>query len=264
MGRNIAPMSATAVKNLKYPLAKKQADGKPLNPVFIAVGGVPGLLLQITQFGSKSWAYRYRLGATRRTMGLGSYDHKGRAGLTLEEARDAAGEARRAVKADKDPLAERAETKAALIKEQEASLTFAQLIDKWEEANPHEYSSGHRLRKLNAVRDLASLQKMDLRKIDVASLRSALQVLMDRGAVDTANRTRQTVAMLLHWAKDSHLYEGENSATDRSLINHISSKLKGVAKGTRFFSPSSLDAAHTQNIPRKPPNDIQQSPRWRK
>jgi hypothetical protein len=41
-------------------------------PGFHAVGGVPGLLIQVTGTGARSWVLRKMIGGKRRDMGLGS------------------------------------------------------------------------------------------------------------------------------------------------------------------------------------------------
>ena len=49
------------------------------------VGGVPGLLLRVTDTGHRGWVLRVTVGGSRRDMGLGSYP-----AVSLAEARDKA------------------------------------------------------------------------------------------------------------------------------------------------------------------------------
>src|SRR5690606_37384464 len=73
----------------------------------IAVGGVPGLHLQVRQTGH-SWILRYQAGLTaqgrpwRRDMGLGAYPE-----VSLAEARERAREVRRAQREGIDPIDQR-------------------------------------------------------------------------------------------------------------------------------------------------------------
>jgi hypothetical protein len=75
--RTAKPMSAVAVAKLRKP-------GR------YAVGD--GAYLQISQWGTKAWVFRYSRDGTQRHMGLGPCDL-----ITLAEARDKAREARRAL-----------------------------------------------------------------------------------------------------------------------------------------------------------------------
>ena len=49
------------------------------------VGGVRGLILNVTMYGSRSWVLRYQVAGKRRDLGLGSYPS-----VTLADAREAA------------------------------------------------------------------------------------------------------------------------------------------------------------------------------
>ena len=48
------------------------------------VGGVRGLILNVTMYGSRSWVLRYQVAGKRRDLGLGSYPS-----VTLADAREA-------------------------------------------------------------------------------------------------------------------------------------------------------------------------------
>ncbi|MEQ9053195.1 MAG: Arm DNA-binding domain-containing protein, partial [Roseovarius confluentis] len=66
MPRVAKELSALEVKRLAH-------SGRNSLPELFAVGGVAGLLMQITPSGSKSWMLRTTIGGKRRKMGLGSY-----------------------------------------------------------------------------------------------------------------------------------------------------------------------------------------------
>jgi len=103
----IAPeLSALAVKHL---------DG----PGLYAVGGVPGLHLQITDSGARSWVLRIRVGLKRRDVGLGGYPT-----TSLAVARQKAREMREKVRQGIDPILERQAARARLIAAQSSAMTF--------------------------------------------------------------------------------------------------------------------------------------------
>ena len=65
MPRVSKELGALDVKRLEHP-------GKDYNVTF-AVGGVTGLLLQITPNGGRNWLLRVLVGQKRREIGLGGY-----------------------------------------------------------------------------------------------------------------------------------------------------------------------------------------------
>jgi integrase len=79
------------VKSLKH-------EGSKNAHTLHAVGDVPGLMLQITVNGGKSWVMRTPIKGKRRHFGLGSYPI-----ISLSEARDRARDIREAISTDTDP-----------------------------------------------------------------------------------------------------------------------------------------------------------------
>ena len=67
-----------------------------------AVGGVAGLYLYVNEASARSWVLRIMVGEKRRHMGLGGYPD-----VTLAQAREKARQARDAVEAGVDPIAQR-------------------------------------------------------------------------------------------------------------------------------------------------------------
>lgn len=94
MPKMVPEMGPLEVKRLRHP-------GRGHN-VNVAVGGVSGLLLQITPSGARSWILRTTVGAKRRDIGLGGYPT-----VTLAEARTRAREARDKIRRGIDPIEER-------------------------------------------------------------------------------------------------------------------------------------------------------------
>src|SRR5215831_19046860 len=82
----------------KYPSAKDVA--KLTKRGRYAVGH--NVYLQVSEWGTRSWIFRYRVGGAARHMGLGPYDL-----LTLAEARERGYQERRKLLAGIDPLTEK-------------------------------------------------------------------------------------------------------------------------------------------------------------
>lgn len=87
-------LSALEVKRLTH-------SGGGGNETF-AVGGVAGLLLQITPSGGRSWLLRTSIAGRRREIGLGGYPD-----VTLAQARERARDAKEKISRGIDPVEER-------------------------------------------------------------------------------------------------------------------------------------------------------------
>jgi hypothetical protein len=70
-------LRALDVKRLAHPGGKRN--------ILFSVGGVPGLHLQVTPKGGRSWVLRAKVGNLRRDIGLGGFP-----AVTLSQARDKA------------------------------------------------------------------------------------------------------------------------------------------------------------------------------
>ena len=111
----VSELSPLQIKRLKHAVSK---SGKPYNGIH-PVGGVSGLLLQVTPTGAKSWLLRVKVGTKRRHIGLGAYPE-----ISPAEARGLAKEAKAKIKAGIDPVEERQALKRALVTEQLWRVTF--------------------------------------------------------------------------------------------------------------------------------------------
>lgn len=101
MPKQAKEMGALEVKRAAHP-------GDHGNNVWMAAGGVSGLLLQITPGGAKSWILRTVIAGKRKVIGLGPYPEVG-----LADARNAAREMKAQIMDGRDPVAERQARKAS-------------------------------------------------------------------------------------------------------------------------------------------------------
>jgi len=109
MPKKAREMSAAEVRKIVHP-----GTGGNRN---VAVGGVDGLLLQITPTGARSWLLRATIKGKRRQIGLGAFPD-----VTLAQARERARGLKDQIWQGIDPLAEK------------RRLTFAQAMEKTLEA----------------------------------------------------------------------------------------------------------------------------------
>lgn len=228
MPRRAKELSAIEVKRLAYPLEEKEAKGQALVPVFVAVGGVPGLQLQLTPGGGKSWIYRYSVMVEgkqkRRSMGLGSYPT-----YSVAEARDRAREAVRRLDEGLDPIKEQ-KAKRAMLKQEATKPTFGKAVDFWKKANPNEFSSAkYEQTTLNGLRSLAKLQDMYVDQIEDRHIWQAIDARKFPSG-DRADRVRGHVKKVFDWVLGERHIEGINPADTVWLRNKIKAIKKGDTK----------------------------------
>lgn len=107
-----------AVPKLPEPLGPL-AVSRLSKPGLHAVGGVPGLALQVLASGGRTWILRAVIGNRRREMGLGGYP-----GVTLALARESAREARELIRRGIDPIEAAKEAREALKVTPTVAYTF--------------------------------------------------------------------------------------------------------------------------------------------
>ena len=82
-------------------------------PGYHAVGGVAGLMLQISAAKTKSWLLRVKVGEKRREIGLGAYP-----GVGVALAREKAQQIRDEIVAGVDPVAQRVTARESIVQQQ--------------------------------------------------------------------------------------------------------------------------------------------------
>lgn len=201
MPKIAAELSALEVKRLAHPGGKRN--------VLFAVGGVPGLHMQITPGGGRSWVLRAKVGTLRRDIGLGGFP-----GVTLSQARDKAREARAKIEGGIDPVEERKAAKAALIAAQRRGLTFDKAAERFLAAKLDAFKNAkHRQQWKNTLATYASpeLGKMLVQDITTQDVLRVLQPLW-RDKTETASRLRGRIEAVLSWATVAGHRSGDNPA----------------------------------------------------
>lgn len=204
-------------------------------PGFHAVGGVPGLLLQVTDNGARSWVLRIRVGAKRRGFGLGSFP-----GVGLADAREKAKAMREQIEQGADPAAERKARKQALRTAQLKALTFAEAAKRMHAVRQAEFSNAkHRKDWLSSLERHAFPVLGDLAVADVETAH-VLQVLEPiwETRTESATRVRQRIETVINWAISSGLRAGANPARWKGhLKNLLPAPTKIAKKGNQPALP---------------------------
>lgn len=227
MPKRAKELSAIEVKRLEYPFTEMQSKGNKLVPVVKAVGGVPGLLLQLTPGGGKSWIFRYSVTVggkqKRKSMGLGSYPTYG-----LAEARDKARAAVRMLDEGLDPIKQQ-QARRLELKRDASKPTFAMAVDQWVKDHPSEFSNDkYKAAWINSVKAVTALQNVYVDQVEDRQVWAALSDQMERSP-DLGTRVAKRIATVLGWAAaERHI--DTNPADTEWMKAKIKAARKGVKK----------------------------------
>jgi integrase len=194
-------LSPLEVKRLTHP-------GKGHNVTF-AVGGVKGLLLQITPAGGRTWILRTLVGEKRREIGLGGYPD-----TTLAQARERARAAKDMILAGIDPVEDRKAKRAALAAARNRGLTFKDAVDRYLAAKLEAFrNEKHRQQWQNTLSTYA-LPKLGAMLVSDIAVQDVLRVLEPiwKAKTETASRLRGRMEAVLSWATVAGHRSGDNPA----------------------------------------------------
>lgn len=210
MPRVAKELSHLEVKRLQHP-------GVGGNATF-AVGGVSGLLLQITPKGGRTWLLRASVGGRRREIGLGGFPD-----VTLAQARDRARAAKDKIRSGVDPVEERKAARSALAAAQRRGLSFAKAVEEYLAAKLDGFKNAkHRDQWRNTLQTYAvpHLGKMLVQDIAVQDVLLVLNQPVAAEATETlwqaktetASRLRGRIEAVLSWATVAGHRSGDNPA----------------------------------------------------
>lgn len=192
-----------------------------------AVGGVAGLLLQVTKAGSRSWILRVVIGSKRRDIGLGGYPD-----VTLGQARELARSSRLKIQEGIDPVEERRAAKAQLVAAQASQITFDEAVKIFLTHKNHEFSNKkHAAQWESTLRTYASpiIGTLLVSEIDLPHIRQVLEPIWIE-KTETAKRLRGRIENVLNWATVSKYRTGENPARWKGHLDNILPKPSKVTK----------------------------------
>lgn len=172
----------------------------------VAVGGVPGLYMQLLASGGRTWILRASVGGRMRDIGLGGFPE-----VPLTQARERAREAKDKIRRGTDPVEERKAAKAALVAARKRGLTFTEAFDIYDTAKltPLKDRKG----EVAAIDNHAKPHIGDLLVQDI-TVQDVLRVL-EPIWTDTpviANAVRIRLAAFFKWALGTERRTGDNPA----------------------------------------------------
>jgi integrase len=186
-----------------------------------------GLYLQVSQFDTKSWIFRFKLKGRERQMGLGSLNT-----ISLAEARLEAGECRKMLREHIDPIEARNARRNRLSIDTAKAMTFKECAESYIESHrsgwrsaKHESQWGNSL----ATYTYPIFGDLPVSAVDVGLVMKALQPIWST-KTETASRIRGRIESILDWATVQNYREGENPARWRGHLDKLLPKPSKVQK----------------------------------
>lgn len=144
-----------------------------------------GLYLFIRPTGSKQWRFDYSFARKRKTLTIGTYPH-----VSLKDARNALGEAKRALSQDIDPAL------------RPSSTTFRDVADEWLRKLEREGDATPTMEKKRWLLTYANpyLAQRPVHQITAPELLRVLRKLEDTGKYESAKRLRSVLSRIFRYA----------------------------------------------------------------
>lgn len=210
---------------------------------FHAVGGVSGLMLQITATGGRSWIMRARIAGVRKHFGLGSFPK-----VSLADARRRAEDIRDAIRTGADPVeawqigsavrdllakgyaqgdawATARDQRASLLNGAVAArkMLFATAVDEYLKSKLTEFKNDKHCKQWRSTLDnyaVPIIGKMPVDAITVHDVEKALLPIWST-KTETASRLRGRIESVLAWAKVKKHRTGDNPARWKDNLSVI-------------------------------------------
>lgn len=216
MGRIAEQKSAIQVKSLS-------------KPGMHFVGGAPGLALNITENGGKSWILRVTVAGKRRDIGLGSF-----ADVSLADAREAARDMRKKIRDGIDPVQEKRTQRSALAASRAKSMTFTQCAEAFitsKEAGwkGDKHAAGWRSTLTTYAGPV--IGSLNVADVELAHIMKILEKdNLWTAKPETADRVRGRIEAVLSWAAVRGLRTVDNPARWRGHLDKLLPKPGDVSK----------------------------------
>jgi integrase len=177
-----------------------------------------GLYLQVQSRTNKSWLFRYTFNGRERFMGLGPLHT-----IDLEEARERARQARKALLDGADPLAVRSAETAQRALEAARTITFEAAAKAYYESHEASWKNAkHRQQFLNTLKTYVfpKIGPLPVADIDTGLVLKCIEPIW-HNKTETANRTRGRIEAVLDWATVRSYRKGDNPARWRGHLSEV-------------------------------------------
>ena len=169
-------------------------NAKPAEKPFKLNDG-KGLYLYINTSGGKLWRFDFSYNGKRKTLSIGKYPT-----VSLVEARQAAGNARRLLVSGQDP----SEAKQQEKRERQAAAlnTFEAIARRWHSDNLIRWKENHAARIMRYFETdvFPVIGEMPIQEIRVSDIKTVLDGVMTRGVNNTAEKIREWTGSIFDYA----------------------------------------------------------------
>ena len=211
------------------PLQVSRLKDSGLHPV----GGVAGLMLQVSKTGTRSWLLRIKVGDKRREIGLGAFP-----GVGVALARDKAQQTRDAIANGVDPVLQRAAARQAIIEQQldakARDWTFRRCAEAYIKAKKPGWRNakhGEQWKNTLATYVYPVIGDMLVRNIRIEHITSIIEPHWTTKN-ETINRVRNRIELVLDWATVRKLRTGDNPARWKGNLDKLLANRSIVAPVT--------------------------------
>jgi integrase len=197
-------------------LSTKFTEKGDLKPGLYGDGG--GLYLQVSEFETKAWVFRYMMAGRARKMGLGDFEL-----VPLKEARRKRDAAYALVVDGIDPIDERSTRKAAQAAERAKALTFRECAEGYLEAHKSGWKGQRQSLQWQATLKTyiyPVIGHLPVNLIDNGHVLKIIEPIWKTKTV-TASRVRGRIEKILDRAKALKLRTGENPAAWRGNLDQL-------------------------------------------
>jgi integrase len=197
-------------------LSVKFTEKQDLKPGLYGDGG--GLYLQVSDFKTKAWVFRFMIAGRARKMGLGDFEL-----VSLKDARKKRDAAYGLVVDGLDPIEERKTRKAAQAVEKAKALSFKECAERYIEAHKTSWKSAKHAGQWKATLETyayPTIGSLPVALIDVALVLKVIEPIWST-KTETASRVRGRMETVLSWAKARGYRQGDNPATWRGHLDQL-------------------------------------------
>jgi integrase len=200
------------------PLAVKGLTATGLHPV----GGVAGLMLQVSPSGTRAWLLRIKVGDKRREIGLGAFPS-----VTLALAREKAQATRDDIVRGIDPVAQRAAARQTIFDQQQEekalNWTFKRCAAAYIAAKePGWRNAKHGAQWRNTLTTYAypAIGDMLVRNVAIGHVIAIVEPHWTTKN-ETISRVRNRIELVLDWAAVRKLRSGDNPARWKGNLDKL-------------------------------------------
>lgn len=187
-----------------------------------AVGYVPGLMLQVSASGTRSWLLRVKVGDKRREIGLGAYP-----GVGVALAREKAQQTRDEIVAGVDPVAARVAARQAIVQQQIDAKALDWTFRRCAEAYIKAKSPGWRnakhadqWRNTLATYVYPTIGDLLVRNVNIGHVTTIIEPYWTTKN-ETINRVRNRIELVLDWATVRKYRTGDNPARWKGNLDKL-------------------------------------------